>query len=67
MQGIKTYQEKLFISFQLSERVPPDSFYRRLKETPDFSYLRKLTKPYYGTEGQKSIDTAVFFRLMLTG
>ena len=67
MQGIKTYQEKLFVSFQLSERVPPDNFYRRLKETIDFSYLRKLTKPYYGTEGQKSIDTAVFFKLMLIG
>ncbi len=31
MQGIKDYQEKLFLSFRLSERVPKGIFYRRLK------------------------------------
>jgi transposase len=67
MQGIKTYQEKLFLSFRLSERVPKDNFYRRLQETLDLSYLRKLTAQYYGTEGQKSIDTEVFFKFMLIG
>jgi len=67
MQGIKGYQEKLFINFQLSERVPQDNFYRRLKEALDFSYLRNMTKDYYGSEGQKSIDTVVFFKLMLIG
>ncbi len=67
MQGIKDYQEKLFLSFRLSERVPKGNFYRRLKETLDLSYLRQMAKPYYGTEGQKSIDTEVFFKLMLIG
>jgi len=67
MQGKKEYQEKLFLSFRLSERVPKDNFYRRLKEVVDLSYLRNLTKRYYGTEGQKSIDTEVFFKLMLIG
>ena len=67
MQGIKEYQEKLFLSFQLSERVPKDNFYRKLKSTLDLSYLRKFTAKYYGTEGQKSIDTEVFFKLMLIG
>ena len=67
MQGIKTYQEKLFLSFRLSERVPKDNFYRRLKETLNLSYLQKLTAHYYGTEGQKSIDTEVFFKFMLIG
>lgn len=67
MQGEKIYQEKLFISFQLSERIPKDNFYRRLKAQLDLSYLRQLTKQYYGTEGQKSIDTEVFFKLMLIG
>jgi len=32
MQGKKDYQEKLFTNFQLSERVPKENFYRRLKE-----------------------------------
>ena len=52
---------------QLSEYIPKENFYRRLKETLDLSYLRQLTKKYYGSEGQKSIDTEVFFKLMLIG
>jgi len=67
MQGKKQYQEKLFINFQLSDRVPEDNFYRRLKETVDFSYLYKRTAEYYGSEGQKSIDPVVFMKLMLVG
>jgi len=67
MQGIKEYQEKIFVSFRLSERVPQDNFYRQLKEKLDLSYLRHHTKKYYGREGQKSIDTEVFFKLMLIG
>jgi transposase len=43
------------------------NFYKRLNETLNLSYLRKMTAMYYGTEGQKSIDTEVFFKLMLTG
>ena len=67
MQGTKTEQEQLFVSFQLSERVPKDNFYRRLKETLNLEFLRPLTQKYYGTEGQKSIDPVVFFKLILTG
>ena len=67
MQGKKNYGEKLFLSFQLSQRVPPDNFYRRLKEALDFQWLYKSTKTYYGTEGQKSIDPVVFFKLILAG
>ena len=67
MQGKKEYQEKFFVSFRLSERVPQDNFYRRLKDCLDLSHLRKLTEKYYGKEGQKSIDTEVFFKLMLIG
>ena len=67
MQGKKEYSEKLFINFRLSERVPKENFYRRLKEVLDLSYLPKLTAKYYGTEGQKSIDTEVFFKFILIG
>lgn len=67
MIGTKNYQEKLFISFQLSKRVPKDNFYRQLKEVLDLNYLYKAVKPYYGNEGQKSIDPTVFFRMMLIG
>ena len=67
MQGKKNYGEKLFLSFQLSQRVPTDNFYRRLKETLDLQWLYKSTKTYYGREGQKSIDPVVFFKLILVG
>ena len=67
MQGKKQFIPKLFTNFQLSERVPEDNFYRRLKEAIDLRWLYKSTAKYYGTEGQVSIDPVVFFRLMLIG
>jgi transposase len=67
MQGKKHYSEKLFKQFQLSDRVPADNFYRRLKEMLELKWLYKATKNYYGTEGQQSIDPVVFFKLMLIG
>ena len=67
MQGKKTYQEKLFTTFRLSDRVPEANFYRRLKDVLDLDYLYESTKPYYGSSGQKSIDPVVFFKLCLVG
>ncbi|MDP2413708.1 IS1182 family transposase [Daejeonella sp.] len=67
MQGKKGYQEKLFITFRLSDHVPQDNIYRRLNETVDFSFLYRSTYTYYGKEGQKSIDPVVFMKLMLAG
>jgi transposase len=67
MQGKKVYQEKLFSNFQLSQRVPKENFYRRLKEVLDLSFLYAQAKPYYGKCGQKSIDPAVFYKLCLVG
>jgi len=67
MQGKKQFNEKLFTNFQLSERVPDDNFYRRLKHVLNLQWLYKATKKYYGTEGQQSIDPVVFLKLMLIG
>ena len=67
MQGKKHYQEKLFVSFQLSDHVPEENFYRRLKEIIDFSFLYGKTSEYYGKEGQKSVDPVVFMKLILVG
>ena len=67
MQGKKQFSEKLFTNFQLSERVPEDNFYRRLKNVLSLQWLYKATQKYYGTEGQQSIDPVVFFKLMLIG
>ena len=67
LQGRKQYQENLFPNFQLSDRVPKDNFYRKLKETLDLGFVYKTTARYYGTEGQESIDPTVFFKLILVG
>ena len=67
MQGKKEYQEKLFASFQLSERIPKNNFYRRLASALDLGFLYMLNRPYYGDSGQKNIDPVVFFKLCLVG
>lgn len=67
MQGKKAHQESLFIQFQLSDYVPADNFYRRLKGMLDLDFLYQTTSKYYGKEGQKSIDPVVFMKLMLVG
>ncbi|WP_255554262.1 transposase [Mesonia aestuariivivens] len=67
MQGKKVYQEQLFNSFRLSDRVPPTNFYRRLKEALNLDFLYDLTRGFYGSSGQKSIDPVVFFKLCLVG
>ncbi|WP_226789080.1 transposase, partial [Polaribacter porphyrae] len=63
----KQYQEKLFNNFQLSERVPKDNFYRRLKKILHLDFLYSETKCYHGSSGQSSIDPIVFFKLCLVG
>ena len=67
MQGKKDHQEKLFIQFQLSDYVPTDNFYRRLKKLLNLDFLYRSTSEYYGKEGQKSIDPVIFMKLMLVG
>ena len=67
MQGKKHYTEKLFANFQLSERVPADNFYRRLKQILDIGFVQKETAHLYGSTGNPGIDPVVFFKLMLIG
>lgn len=65
MQGKKNYQEKLFSNFQLSEYIPKNNFYRRLKGVLKLEFLYSKTRFLYGKCGQKSIDPVVFFKLSL--
>ena len=51
----------------MSERVPVTNFYRRLKEALNLDFLYELTRDFYGSSGQKSIDPVVFFKLCLVG
>ncbi len=43
MQGRKAFEERLFTNFLLSDRVPADNFYRRLKDTLDLRFIYKAT------------------------
>jgi transposase len=67
MQGKKSFSDKRLASFRLSERVPRDNFYRRLKELLDLEWIYEATKKYYGSEGYQSLDPVVFFKLILIG
>lgn len=67
MQGKKPHQDQRIPSFRLSERVPQDNFYRRLKDVLDLEWLYEATQKYYGREGHQSIDPVVFFKLILIG
>ncbi len=67
MQGKKLYEEKLLTSFQLSDHIPEENFWRQLRAILDLDYLYSKTRLYYGDCGQKSIDPVVFFKLCLVG
>jgi transposase len=67
MQGRKEYTEKLFTSFQLSNRISKENLYRRLLDKLDLTFLCKDTKELYGNTGNPSIDPVVYFKLLLTG
>ncbi len=51
----------------LDQLVPTDNFYRRLNKSLNLHWLYASTKPYYGGEGQESIDPVVFFKMCIVG
>ncbi|WP_158638393.1 transposase [Panacibacter ginsenosidivorans] len=57
----------MLYTITLEQLVPQDNFYRRLKKVIAMDWLYKATTKYYGSEGQKSIDPVVFFRMCLIG
>ena len=66
MQGKKIYHEKLFVSFRLSEHVPENNFYRRLKKILDLRFLYELTKNYYGMRKVNTKGIKQANKIMLT-
>lgn len=67
MQGRKQLQAQLFYQLSLEDLVPQDNFYRHLQQSLDLHFLYRATAPYYGTEGNESIDPVVFFKILLVG
>ena len=51
----------------INDLVSIHNFYRILDKSIDLQFLYKATAPYYGSEGQESIDPVVFFKICLIG
>jgi len=67
MQGRKDIQPKMMYQVNINDLVSEENFYRKLSQTLDLMFLYKATAPYYGSEGQESIDPVVFFKICLVG
>ena len=67
MQGKKELTPKMLYQVYLQDLIPEDNYYRLLDKAIDFQFLYKATAPYYGQEGQESIDPVVFFKICLVG
>jgi len=67
MQGQKQFTDKVVVRFRLSERVPRHNLYRRLDEVLNLRFLYEETQALYSHTGQPSLETVVFFKLLLVG
>jgi transposase len=67
MQGKKLFAQKLFYQISLDDLVSSGHFYRRLDDVLDLQFLYRSTRKYYGSQGQKSLDPVVFFKICLIG
>ncbi|SRR6266567_634558 len=67
MMGLKAVEPKLYYSFSLDAKVPPNHLVRRLAAAVDFEFVRGLVKQRYSHTGQPSVDPVVLFKLWLLG
>src|SRR5215212_9641164 len=66
MMGLKERNFRpLPVDLSLEALVPKDSFYRRLEERIDLSFVRELVLHLYANAGRHSIDPVVFLKLQL--
>ena len=63
----KDFTPKLFYSLNLDQLVPLDDFYRKLNKSINLHFLYPQTQSYYGSEGQCSIYSFVFFKVCIVG
>lgn len=65
MMGINEEQKELFsYSVDLDKRLPQDHPLRKIRQVIDFSFVRYEVKPFYGYNGNESIDPVAIMRLM---
>ncbi len=65
--GQREFGPKLYYQFSLERLIPDDHLLRRIAERVDFSFIRRLCRPYYSHTGQPSVDPVVLFKLLLVG
>jgi transposase len=65
MMGLQDEQKDLFsYSIDLDRRIRPDNPLRKIRGAIDFSFVREEVKPFYGYNGNESIDPAVIMKMM---
>lgn len=65
--GQRDFESKLYYQLSLERLVPPDHLLRRIAAAVDFSFVRRLCRPYYSHTGQPSVDPVVIFKMLLVG
>ena len=66
MMGTKERNFSSLEDLSLEGLVPEDSFYRRLEQTVDLSFVRELVRERYASGGRPSVDPVVFFKTLST-
>ena len=68
MLGQRDFDSKLYYyNLSLDRLVPEDHLLRRIAAAVDFSFVRRLCRPFYSHTGQPSVDPVVIFKMMLIG
>ena len=68
MLGQRQFDSKLYYyHLSLDQLVPQDHLLRRIAAAVDFSFVRRLCRPYYSHTGQPSVDPVVIFKMLLIG
>lgn len=67
MMGQRDFETKLYYQLSLDRLVPTDHLLRRIQDAVDFSFVRRLCRPYYSHTGQPSVDPVVIFKMLLIG
>ncbi len=67
MMGQRDFETKLYYQLSLDRLVPTDHLLRRIQDAVDFSFVRRLCRPYYSHTGQPSVDPVVIFKMLAGG
>ncbi|EMR00620.1 hypothetical protein ADICEAN_04263 [Cesiribacter andamanensis AMV16] len=54
MQGRHQFQDRKVLEFCLSEHIPENNLYKRLKQVLELDYLYQVTKPYMALAGRRA-------------